>query len=385
MHTMTTRGTRGAYRKEDRVALPKELQRELVEKAAARIGNCQELAKKLNIPKSSVHYYQVGRITIPVSILEAMIELAADSGLNRRIRDAGIQKDRNWANEYAVSVYREMCREKLRLPTREELEKDDELRRKAAAIISYVMAEGSIWLQKEKWGECAANITFAAHETDLYEHFRSLCRDVFFYEIGPPQKPGNGAEAIRGFVYTRFIAEWMIEHGVMPGEKSARTLHLPDWVMRSKDERTWIAAAQPWCDGEGCVARTRNGRLVGFSISQSRHTDMDVAVLPHPLTWRGTARILPISRLSTMEVYGLPAKDYCLAMCRSEIMNDLSILFKRLGFRPRLGIHSMYLKDDGFWSCNWLLAFRRREAIRLVSEGIVSQERKVLRTIQCPH
>ena len=56
LDTMPPRGTRGAYRKEDRVKLPLELQRELVEKAAARVGNCQVLAGNLDLPKSSIHY-----------------------------------------------------------------------------------------------------------------------------------------------------------------------------------------------------------------------------------------------------------------------------------------------------------------------------------------
>src|SRR4030042_1371935 len=141
-----------------------------------------------------------------------------------------------------------MCRDRLRRPTRDELEKDDDLRRKAAAIVSYVLAEGSVWLQKEKWGECAVNITFGRHETDLYDHFRSLCKDVFRYDIGPARLPGNGAIAIRGFVYTRFIAEWFMENGVLPGEKSARNLHLPDWIMKSNDELTLISALQPGFD-----------------------------------------------------------------------------------------------------------------------------------------
>jgi len=197
LDTRTPRGKRGAYRKEDRVQLPPELQKELVEKAAARYGNCQELAKRLNIPKSSVHYYRIGRLTMPVSVLEQMLEIANDDRLRDRIESRGITKDRSWATEYAQDVFREMCREKLRLPTRGDLEHDAELRRKAAAIISYVLAEGSIWLQKEKFGEHAVNITFADHEEDLYEHFRSLCIEVFRYDIGPAQKPGNNARAIR--------------------------------------------------------------------------------------------------------------------------------------------------------------------------------------------
>lgn len=124
--------------------LPPELQKELVEKAAAKYGNCQELAKHLNIPKSSVHYYRIGRLTMPLSVLEQMMEIVNDDGLRDRIEARGVTKDRSWATEYAQDIFREMCREKVRLPTKEELAENDDLRRKAAAIVSYVLAEGSI-------------------------------------------------------------------------------------------------------------------------------------------------------------------------------------------------------------------------------------------------
>ena len=374
---MTTRGTRGAYRKEDRIALPPELQKELVEKAAAKYGNCQELARQLNIPKSSVHYYRIGRLTIPVSILNQMLQIAGDKSLEERIAGRGITKDRTWANEYAISVFREICRDRLRLPTRDELEKDAELRRKAAAIISYVLAEGSVWLQKEKWGECAVNITFAAHETDLYDHFRSLCRDVFLYEIGPPQKPGNGAAAIRGFIYSRFVAEWLIENGVLPGNKSARELHLPAWVMSSNDRLTWIAALQPWCDGEGCASGMYSTGNKSFSIAQSRHTGLDLGILPSPPSERNPRRISKgILRDST--IFGVSVHDYCASSSRSEILDDVRILFTRLEMAPRCGVSRLALKDDGFWSCIWELRFRSHDARKLVGLGLVTQERKRL-------
>lgn len=110
--------------------------------AAARCGNFQELAKRLNIPKSSVHYYMTGRLTMPVSVMEGMLEITGDQVLMERVTSRGLTKDRTWANEHAVSIYREMCRNKLRLPTRDELERDDELRRKAAALISYISRGG---------------------------------------------------------------------------------------------------------------------------------------------------------------------------------------------------------------------------------------------------
>ena len=366
---MTNRGTRGAYRKEDRVSLPPELQKELVEKAAARYGNCQELAKHLNIPKSSVHYYRIGRLTMPFSILEQMLKVAGDADLEKRVKNTGIEKDRTWANEYAVSVYREMCRDKLRLPTREDLEKNDDLRRKAAAIVSYVMAEGSVWLQKEKWGECAVNITFAAHETDLYEHFRSLCKDVFLYDIGPPQQPGNGAVAIRGFIYSRFVAEWLIENGVLPGYKSARELHLPSWVMRSQDELTWTSSLQPWCDGEGGVSGRR------FSVSQSRHTDIDIATISLSLAQK-SGRSIARGYLSRVQLYGMPAIQYCETLFRSEILDDVNVLSRRLTLKPRAYMTSLRYKDDGYWSCIWTTYFDSEDSQKMLEIGLIRQEAK---------
>jgi len=248
---MPPRGTRGAYRKEDRIKLPMELQKELVEKAAARYGNCQELAKALDIPKSSVYYYLIGRLTLPKSLLERMLEIAHDDDLAARVANSGVAMDRLWSIEYAQGIYRDMCKEKLRLPTRSELEQDHELRRKAAAIVSYVLAEGSVWMNKEIWGEHAVNITLAKHEKDLYDHFRALCNEVFRYDIGPPQKPGNGARAIKGFIYSRFVAEWLMQQGVPVGDKAETGSSLLDWVMESDDLFTWTSALQPLCDGEG--------------------------------------------------------------------------------------------------------------------------------------
>ncbi len=356
--------------------LPAELQKELVEKAASKYGNCQELAKHLNIPKSSVHYYRIGRLTMPVSVMERMLEIAGDQDLKERIAGRGITKDRTWANEYAVSIYREMCRDNVRLPTREELEIDKELRRKAAAVISYVLAEGSVWLQKEEWGECAVNITFALHETDLYEHFRSLCKDVFLYDIGPPQKPGNGAAAIRGFIYSRFVAEWLIENGVLPGEKSARELHLPSWVMNSSDNLTWIAALQPWCDGEGCAHGSQSPLRISFSIAQSRHTTLDLMTLPCPQT-ANSPRKITHSKLKLASIYGFSLYDYCYSSFGSEVLEDVETLFNRLDILPIREIVALNLKDDGFWSCHWHLRFRARDARKLVRMALVVQERKV--------
>ncbi len=375
LDTMPARGTRGAYRKEDRVQLPPELQKELVEKAAAKFGNCQELAKHLNIPKSSVHYYRIGRLTMPVSVLNDILKLAKDDGLREKIESRGITKDRSWATEYAQDVFREMCREKVRLPAREELEGDDDLRRKAAAIVSYVLAEGSVWLQKTRFAEHAVNITFADHEADLYDHFRRLCREVFCYDIGSPQLPGNGARAIRGFIYSRFVAEWLVENGVRIGDKSSQSIRLPIWVRDTNDYGTIISALQPWCDGEGHVHASRSTANRQFSISQSRHSDVDVTMLDHRLA-TPIGRSLSAGKISKMSLFDIAALDYLQALSRSTVLDDVTAMFRRAGFKPKLGISQLRHKDDGFWSCIWMLKFDSRDTLRLSHEGFVTQKRK---------
>jgi hypothetical protein len=370
-----SRGTRGAYRKEDRVALPADLQKELVEKAAAKYGNCQELAKRLDIPKSSVHYYRIGRLTMPISVLDKLLRIADDDDLRQRIESRGVTKDRAWATEYAQDVFREMCRDKVRLPTTDDLTQNDDLRRMAACLVSYVLAEGSIWLQNGECGECAVNVTFASHETDLYNHFRRLCNKVFRYDIGPPQEPGNAAKAIRGFIYSRFIAEWFIENGVMPGYKSSRRLQLPSWIMQAKDEETWIAALQPWCDGEGSVCM-RPGKVPnGFTISQSRHTDLDAIHLPFQYS-TGMDRRIGKAMMGGIEVYGIPLTQYVSAMFRSEILEDVRVLFARLTAQPKISLERLCLKDDGFWSAIWTLRFGVVDTGTLFRRRLITQERK---------
>ncbi|MBU0624574.1 MAG: hypothetical protein KJ672_06990, partial [Candidatus Thermoplasmatota archaeon] len=323
LDTMKTRGTRGAYRKEDRIALPPELQKELVEKAAAKYGNCQELAKHLDIPKSSVHYYRIGRLTMPASVLAEMQRIADDEGLRGRIEEMGVTKDRSWATEYAQDVFREICRDRLRLPTKEELMRDEDLRRKAAAIVSYVCAEGSVWMQKERFGEHAANITFAEHEDDLYEHFRSLCNAVFLHDIGPPQMPGNDARAIRGFICPRFIAEWLVYNGVPIGDKAANPSRLPGWVMQSEDRLTWVHAIQPWCDGEGSVKLGSGGKVTGFSMTQSRHTMLDLISLPPRLSHGRSGRFLGRRDIDGAIIHGVPIVTYCYGAYKSDIFEDV--------------------------------------------------------------
>lgn len=370
-----SRGTRGAYRKEDRVQLPPELQKELVEKAAARCGNCQELAKHLDVPKSSVHYYMVGRLTIPRSILDRMTEIAADESLSSRIKENGETKDRMWAIWNAKEIFIESCKQRVTLPTQDELMADEGLRRKAASIVSYVQAEGSVWVMKDKWGEQAVNITFADHEEDLYEHFRSLCRDVFSYDIGPSQRPGNGARAIRGFIYSRYVSEWIVKQGVPPGNKAAHAMHFPRWVLESEDSKTWTAALQPWCDGEGCATRLSPSHRPNFTVSQARHTDLDVGTMALTPT-KGNPRRVTLDDLRRTHLFGMSVHDYCARFHRSEILDDACLLFSRLGLAPVSEISCLALKDDGFWSCVWRLRFRVVDADRLVRMGLVIQKKK---------
>lgn len=356
--------------------MPGELQRELVEKAAASCGNCQELAKRLNIPKSSVHYYLIGRLTMPVSILEHMLAAASDEHLERRVRELGATKDRLWAVEHAKAVFIDKCRDSVRLPSRQDLRENDNLRRDAAAIVSYLLTEGSVWMQKQRCGEHAANVTFAEHETDLYNHFGSLCKRVFRYNIGPPQKPGNSARAIRGFIYSRFVVESLINLGVPVGDKASMESHLPDWVMDSDDRATWIAALQPIFDGEGCISISLGYGLHGFSVAQSRHTDIDFIILPPEPTSRLSTRCMTLGELRKRHVHGIPVLDYCSMTARSGILDDSAILLRRLGLQPRVAVSSLYLKDDGFWSCNWRILFRRSDMRRILHYGLVTQDLK---------
>ncbi|MEW5748867.1 MAG: hypothetical protein AB1793_08830 [Candidatus Thermoplasmatota archaeon] len=371
---MCPRGTRGAHRREERVQLPGSLQRRLVEAAAAGFGTLEGLAKGLEVPKSSVHYYRTGRLTLPVSVMERMLELAGDGELEEEVRAAASIKDRTWANSYAAGVHREMCRGRLRLPTREELERDDALRRKAAAIVSYVMAEGSVWIKHNRFDAGMVNITFADHETDLYEHFRSLCRDVFLYDMGPPQEPGNGARAIRGFICSRFVAEWLVENGVPQGEKSAVPVSLPEWVLGSRDEATLISAVQPWFDGEGCVASASNSLLV---VGQSRHTDLDMSAIPRGICGRGSGRRMTLGALSTLSLFSVDALGYCRAMCRSEVLDQVAGLVGRLGLSRRVRFTGLRLNDNGFWSASWILTVSGADAIRAADMGRVTQGHKV--------
>ena len=70
---------------------------------------------------------------------------------------------------------------------------------------------------------------------------------------------------------------------------------------------------------------------------------------------------------------------YLRALSRSEVLEDVQLLLRRLGFRPRLGISQPRYKDDGFWSCIWALRFGKEETLKLVRMGIIIQRDKVSR------
>lgn len=235
------------------------------------------------------------------------------------------------------------------------------------------MAEGSIWIKHNRYDAGMVNITFADHETDLYEHFRSLCNDVFAYDIGPPQKPGNGAKAIRGFICSRFIAEWLIAQGVADGEKSSRDLHLPGWVLQSRHAGTLVAALQPWCDGEGSV--TGRGSPCAFSIPQSRHTllsDGDVSYSLANLKHGYIGKTV----LSTVTISDTTALNVCRGRFRSSILDDVGRLCVLLGLNPTVDVGRLTMKADGLWSCVWFLTFDQRDTLELYRLGAITQSRK---------
>jgi hypothetical protein len=61
---------------------------------------------------------------------------------------------------------------------------------------------------------------------------------------------------------------------------------------------------------------------------------------------------------------------------RSGLLDDSTVLFRRLGLHPKLRIASLYLKNDGYWSCNWRISFPRADARRILDEGLVTQDLK---------
>ncbi len=223
---------------------------------------------------------------------------------------------------------------------------EDNLRRKAAALISYVVAEGSVWIKRNRYDEWIVNTAFADHEEDMYDHFRGSCRDVFNHDIGPCQAPGNGAQAIRGFVYSTLIAQWLVGNGVPIGEELSQEVHLPEWVMQTNHLHATECGLQPGCDEEGSVV-CLNAKRPGLAVCQSRHTDSNfelaLAVIDGTLRRDFSKRDAKRGTIEGTELYSL-----CRAMYRSEILEDVAVLFRRHGFRAYTDLGVMRLKEDGF-------------------------------------
>jgi hypothetical protein len=145
--------------------------------------------------------------------------------------------------------------------------------------------------------------------------------------------------------------------------------------MKSNDEKTLIAALQPWCDGEGSVASSPIGTPIGFSIAQSRHTDLDVTQVPSKLI-HAADKGIGNKQMAQITVFGIRVQEYLSAICRSEILGDLRTLFGRLGMSPTMRISRLRLKEDGFWSCIWSLRFGSRDTREIMKHNLVRQEKK---------
>ena len=108
---------------------------------------------------------------------------------------------------------------------------------------------------------------------------------------------------------------------------------------------------------------------------------MDFGIVPL-LTESGFRRYVPKGEMKSAGLYGVNLFDCCSALFRSDIMDDVADLFKKLGFRPRVDIVGLRLKDDGYWSCFWIIRFGGFETERLLQEGLIMQRRKVSRLLR---
>jgi len=113
-----------------------------------------------------------------------------------------------------------------------------------------------------------------------------------------------------------------------------------------------------------------------FTLAQSRHTDLDLDSLPMRRESGTNSRTLCLANLRNSVVFGVPILDYCSALARSALLDDAIILFKKLGFKPKLGITCMYLKDDGLWSCIWQVGISRIDHQKLLEYNLVKQDLK---------
>jgi len=155
--------------------------------------------------------------------------------------------------------------------------------------------------------------------------------------------------------------------------------------MESQDEDTLISALQPWCDGEGCVRVPPFGHRPLFSLTQSRHTDIDFNAVPYAPRDGRCDRTFSVGDLRHMTILGMSALDYLALGCRSEIFDDVMTLFHKLGFKPKNRVQCIHLKDDGFWSVLWIICFSAFETEKLVSMGLITQGRKKCRASITPH
>jgi hypothetical protein len=81
-------------------------------------------------------------------------------------------------------------------------------------------------------------------------------------------------------------------------------------------------------------------------------------------------------KLVGAQVFGIPVVDYCAALFRSTVLDDVRELFERLGFKPRTTLAALRYKNDGFWSCIWTMRFDSTDTLELLRLGLITQSRK---------
>lgn len=111
-------------------------------------------------------------------------------------------------------------------------------------------------------------------------------------------------------------------------------------------------------------------------IAQSRHSDIDVCTLPLAYV-RNNSRSISIGDLAHLQIYGLPLPMFIHAFYRGKILDDVTELFRRLGFGPKPTLSQIRYKNDGYWSCIWTIRFGKKDTNELVRRRIIIQLRKV--------
>lgn len=151
---------------------------------------------------------------------------------------------------------------------------------------------------------------------------------------------------------------------------------MPKWVTDSDDEKTLIAALQPWFDGEGYVP-TRARQSVGFILAQAKHTDIDCGILPAKFVQGRSAAWICGRSIDNVSVLGIPLRDYCGTLFRCRVLDEACLLSKRIGLKPRLRLASMRLKNDGFWSAIWVASYGSCDTKKMIRMGVLTQQRKI--------